>query len=115
MRLHQCVVADSRVGSLVLVVDSRFRNHPQVQNANHTHTHTHRQQRDELREKLNQLRWNQTKLLIFQEELELRKAEATHHLVRPLLTLGQNCNSLVFVEYAGLSQNGRKTISEGEE
>jgi hypothetical protein len=50
-----------------------------------THTNTHRQRRDELGEKINQLRRSQNKLLIFQEELELRKAEATHHLVRPLL------------------------------
>ena len=66
-----------------------------------THTNTHRQRRDELGEKINQLRRSQNKLLIFQEELELRKAEATHHLVRPFLTLGQNCNSLVYGGSAG--------------
>jgi hypothetical protein len=63
-------------------------------------TNTHRQRRDEIGEKINQLRWNQNKLLSFQEGLELRKAEATHHLVRPLLTLGQN--SLVFGGPSGL-------------
>ena len=51
--------------------------------------HTHRQRSQELEDKLNVLRWDERKLEALQQDLQQRKAEATHLLVRLLLTLAR--------------------------